>query len=61
MKEDSKTNPWNQKSINLTLISWRNRRLNRGDFSENGNREITINKNKINTNYESKLKLNAKQ
>ena len=43
------------------LISRRNRRLNRGDFSENGNREITKNKNKINTNYESKLKLNAKQ
>ena len=32
MKEDLKTNPRNQKSMNLTLISWRNQRLNRGDF-----------------------------
>ena len=61
MKEDLKTNPRNQKSMNLTLIMQRNRRLNRGDFSKNRNHEITENKNKINSNYESKLKLNAKQ
>ena len=35
MKEDLKTNPWNKKSMNLTMISLRNRRLNREDFSEN--------------------------
>ena len=37
--------PQNQKSMNLTLISRRNRRLNREDFSENVNREVTKNKN----------------
>ena len=29
-KEDSKTNPRNQKSLDLDLISWRNHRMNRG-------------------------------
>ena len=35
MKEDLKTNPRHQKSMNLTLISRRNWRLNRDNFSEN--------------------------
>ena len=61
MKEDSKPIPHNQKSMNLTLISQRNRRLNRGDSFENRNREITENKKKINSNSKYKLKLNAKQ
>ena len=34
MKEDLKTNPQNQKSMNLTLILRRNQRFNREDFSE---------------------------
>ena len=34
MKEDSKTNPHNQKSMNLTLISQKNQRLNIDDFSK---------------------------
>ena len=47
MKEDSKTNPQNKKSMNLTLILRRNRRLNREYFSENIKSEITKNKNEI--------------
>ena len=39
MKEDSKKNPWNQKSLNLTLILQRNHRMNRGEISENKNHE----------------------
>ena len=35
MKEDLRKIPRNQKSMNLTLISQINQRLNRGDFSEN--------------------------
>ena len=35
MKEGLKANPWNQKLMNLTLISRRNRRLKRDNFSEN--------------------------
>ena len=42
MKEDSKKNPHNQKSFNLNLILPRNHQMNRGEFSENKNREITI-------------------
>ena len=61
MKEDLKTNPRNQKSINLTLILWRNQRLKRGVFFKNVNREITENKNGIKLNYNSKTKLNAKR
>ena len=34
MNEDLKTNPWNQKSMNLTMISRRNRRLKMGEISE---------------------------
>ena len=44
-KEDSKTNPRNQKSLNLTLISQRNQRLNKG---ENKNREIMKLRTKFN-------------
>ena len=47
--------------MNLTLISRRILRLNKGVFSENVNREITKNKNEIKLNYDSKTKLNAKQ
>ena len=61
MKEDLKTNPRNQKSINLTLILRRNQRLKRGVFFKNVNREITENKNGIKLNYNSKTKLNAKR
>ena len=61
MKEESKTISRNQKSMNLTLISRRNRRLIREVFSENENREITENKKEIHLNYDYKLKLNMKQ
>ena len=61
MKEESKTISRNQKSMNLTLISRRNRRLIREVFSENENHEITENKKEIHLNYDSKLKLNMKQ
>ena len=37
MKEDSKTNPRNQKSLNLDLISRRNHRMNKGEIFENKN------------------------
>ena len=39
MKEDSKTNPRNQKSSNLDLISWRNNQMNKDEISENKNRK----------------------
>ena len=60
MKEDLKTNPQNQKSMNLTLISRRNWRLKWGVFSENWKNEITKNKDKIQLNYDFKRKLNTK-
>ena len=41
MKEDLKTNPRNQKSMNLTLISRRNSRLKMDEFSENINHDFT--------------------
>ena len=47
MKEDLKTNPRNHKSMNLTLISWRNWRLKIGDFPETLNRKINKIKNEI--------------
>ena len=34
MKEDSKMNPQNKKSLDLDLISQRNHQMNIGDFSE---------------------------
>ena len=40
-------NPQNKKSMNLTLISRRNRRLKRGDISKNVNRDFTKIKTKI--------------
>ena len=61
MKENSKMIPRNKKSVNLTLISWKNQRLNREVFFENVNREITENKDEIKLNYDSKTKLNAKR
>ena len=60
MKENLKTNPRNQKLMNLTLISRRNQSLNIGVFSKNINHEITKNKKEIILNYDSKTKLNAK-
>ena len=39
MKEDSKTIPLNQKSLNLDLVSRRNHQMNRGGFSKNKNHE----------------------
>ena len=38
-KEDLKTNPRNQKSLNLDLISQRNHQMNIGEISENENCE----------------------
>ena len=61
MKEDLKTNPRNQKSTKLTLISWRNWILKKDDISENKNHEITKIKTEIKLNYDSKMKLNAKK
>ena len=61
MNEDLNMNPQNQKSMNLTLISRRNQRLNRWVFSENINHKITENKKEIKLNYNSKTKLNSKQ
>ena len=61
MKEDLKTNPRNQKSMNLTLILQRNQRLIRGVFFKNLNHEITENKKEIHLNYDSELRLNTKQ
>ena len=46
--------------MNLTLILWRNQRLNRGLFFKNVNHKITKNINEIELNYDSKPKLNAK-
>ena len=46
--------------MNLTLISRRNQRLNRGVFFENLNHEIIKNKKEIKLIYDSKTKLNAK-
>ena len=60
MKEDLKTNPHNKKSMNLTLISRRNKRLIRGVFSKNVNHEITKVKIEIKLNNDSKTKLNTK-
>ena len=57
MKEDLKKNPWNKKSGNFTLISRRNRRLNKAVFFENVNSKIT----EIKLNYNSKTKFNAKK
>ena len=50
MKEDSKMKPHNQKSLNLSLISRRNRRLIKGVFFENINHEITQNEKEIKLN-----------
>ena len=61
MKENLRTKPRNQKSMNLTLISRRNLRLKRGVFSENINHKIIEIKTTIKLNYDSKMKLNTKQ
>ena len=47
MKENLKTNPENQKSMNLTLISRRNWILKIDKFFENINNKITENKIEI--------------
>ena len=39
MKDELKTNPRNQKSLNLDLILLTNYRINKGEVSENKNRE----------------------
>ena len=57
MKEDLNANPRNQKSMNLTLILRRNRRLNREDFSETLNREIVKIKIEIKLKYDPKLQI----
>ena len=61
MKEDLKTNPRNQKSMNLTLILWRNWRLKRYKISEIRKNEITEFKTEIKLINYSKMKLNTKQ
>ena len=38
-KEDFKTNPWNQKSLNLDQDSQRNHQVNKREISEIENRE----------------------
>ena len=48
MKENLKMNPRNQKSLNLDLISWRNHRMNIGEFFENKNRKKTKLRTKLN-------------
>ena len=48
MKEDSKTNLQNQKSLNLDLILQRNHRMNRGDFFENENHKNPKLRTKLN-------------
>ena len=52
-------NPWNKKSLDLDMISRRNRQMNIGEISENKNREKTKIKNEINSNYDSKMKSKA--
>ena len=47
MKEELKTNPQNQKSMNLTLILRRHWRLKMDEFFENVNRDFTEIKTKI--------------
>ena len=42
------TNPQNKKALNLDVISRRNQRMNRGDFSENKNNEIMKLRMKLN-------------
>ena len=54
-------NPQNQKSLNLTMISWRNHQMNRCDFSEKIKIMKTEIKNKINSNYGLKIKSKAIQ
>ena len=61
MKEDLKTNPRNQKSMNLTLILWRNWRLKRYKISEICKNEVTEFKTEIKLINYSKMKLNTKQ
>ena len=51
MKENFKTNPHNQKSSNLTLISRRNWRSKRRVFSENQKNKINKNNDEIKLNY----------
>ena len=49
-KENSKTNPRNQESLDLDQDSRRNRRSKRGIFSKNRKNEITKNKDEIKLN-----------
>ena len=59
MKEDSKTNPLNKKSLNLDLISRRNHPMNRSEISKKKKiMKIKI-KNEINSNYDLKTKSKA--
>ena len=59
-KEDSKTIPRNQKSMNFTFISRRNWRLNRDYFSKNVKSKNSKLRMKLHKKYDSKTKLNAK-
>ena len=51
MKENFNTIPRNQKSLNLTLISWRNWRSKWGVIFEIENRNLTKNKLEIKLNH----------
>ena len=42
MKEDFKSIPWNQESLNLDLISRRNRKLKWREISERKNRDFEL-------------------
>ena len=61
MKEELKTNPRNQKSMNLTLISRRNLRLKRDEISKNRKNKITEFKIEIKVIKDFKMKLNTKR
>ena len=60
-KEDSKTNPQNQKSWNLDQNSQRNNQVNEIEISKFENREKPKLKLKLTKNYDSKLKSKAIQ
>ena len=61
MKEDFKTNPRNQKSMNLTLIYGEIEDWRKGDIFENVNHDFTKIKTEIELTNDSTMKLNTKR
>ena len=59
-KKDSKTNPQNQKALNLDQDSQRNHRMNKREIPKNKNTKIEI-EIEIYSNYYSKFKSKAIQ